>query len=194
MIKKISLTFVVLVLAVGSSLADVTFTWGTATLGKAYASDGITLLPATGSSATAGFCQLLYIGLAYDGIASSGNGTMGDDVVLQTSYVGTGAMSFPGTILGTYINSTYAPGSQFMIRFFDTASPNYGAGLVPTTGNYGMSQVYLTTQVQNSTPASESFLFNANYSATTAVVPEPSTVALMLAGLGVLGFRRIRRK
>jgi hypothetical protein len=106
-------------------------------------------------------------------------------------------MSAAGTLAGAYNNSTYAIGSQFIIRFFDTPSLAYGTspnGLVPTTGNYGLSQVYTTTQLHNGAPVSETFSFSSNYAANIAVVPEPSTVALMLAGLGVLGFARMRRK
>jgi hypothetical protein len=196
MMNKISALFIASFLAVSSAWASVAVIWATDVGKLALQSNGITPL-AAGTSATAGFCQLIYIGAAYDGLGSSGDGALGDDVILQTTWIGTGTMSAAGTLSGSYNNTTYAVGSQFVIRFFDTPSPSYGItpdGLVPTTGNYGLSQIYTTTQVHNAAPATESFYFSSNYAANIAVVPEPRTVALMLAGLGVLGFARMRRK
>ncbi len=197
MINKISALFLMLFLVASSSLASVAVIWNTQA-GK-LANDRFGAPLPAGSSLTAGFCQLLFIGASYDGLASSGDGVLGDDVVLQTTYIGTGTMSAAGTLNSTYNNTTYAIGSRFVIRFFDTPSPAYGTspdGLVPTTGYYGLSQIYTTTQLHNAAPVTETFAFDANYNADISVVavPEPSTVALMLAGLGVLGFSRMRRK
>jgi hypothetical protein len=198
MINKISILFIVFAMSVSSVFAAVTVTWGTDVGKLALQSNGITPL-AAGTSSTAGFCQLIFIGAAYEGLASSGDGHVGDDFIVQTTWIGTGAMAAAGTMLGSYNNTTYGIGSQFVIRFFDTPSPTYGTspnGLVPLTGNYGLSQIFTISKDPTGAPDTETFLFNGNKSATTAVVavPEPSTVALMLAGLGVLGFSRMRRK
>lgn len=193
--KKISLILLPLFLIATSGIASVTVSWGTSGTTFAFDSTGLTKLPATGSSSTAGFCQLLWIGTAYDGFSGTGVGTMGDDVVVATSYLGTGAMSAAGTIGGSFNNTSYAIGSQFIIRFFDSPTSNYGSGTsatVPSSGYYGLSQVIVSAKDPFGTPDSENFYFNANYSATIAV-PEPSTVLLMVAGLGVLGFRRFRK-
>jgi len=185
------------ILIASVSYAASTLNWGTVPASfRAYDSDGITLLPANASSSIAGFCQLIYLGSdnTYNGFITSGTGVQGDDVVVQTTWMGQGSSmnNQPGEFNGSYA-SMYVAGSKFEMRFFSSGSPNYAAGNVPSTGNYGLSQVYSTTGDPD-LGGIDNFKFNQNYSATIAVVPEPSTVALMLAGLGVLGFARMRRK
>lgn len=135
-----------------------------------------------------GFLQLIYIGTSYDGFVDSGTGVLGDDAVVATAYVGLGAMGADGRFLASSGNS-YASGSQFIIRFFDTPSGTYGSGLVPTSGYYGISGVFTTTQDPTGTGSDT---FNISGPVTT-VVPEPTTVALMIAGLGILAGRRFLR-
>lgn len=184
-----------------TSSASITVTWATqGTTFRAYAADGTTLLTA-GTSSTAGFLQLIYLGAngAYDGYALNGTtGVAGDDTVLATSYIGQAAMApADGRFTSTWINSSVAPNtaaSRLVIRFFDTPSPLFASGTAPVAGNYGLSQVYTLSKDPTGTPDVETFAFNANYSASTPVaVPEPTTVALMLAGLAVLAGRRFVR-
>ena len=171
-----------------------TITWGTLPANRAYNSDGTTLITADQFVNTiGGFMQLIYLGAngVYDGFVNSGTGVVNDDVVAQTSWFGVGAMGRPGEAT-TIFSASSAVNSMYEIRFFSNPSANYAGGALPAGGTYGLSQVF----TQSGNPAlggTDSFLFNQNYSATIPV-PEPSTVALMLAGLGVLGFARMRRK
>ena len=171
-----------------------TIFWGTTASFKAYASDGTTLLPGSQTTGAAGLVELLYLGAdgIYNGFSGTGTGVMGDDAVVQTSWIGSVSMGASGQF-GATAAVSYGIGSKYSIMFFDTISPNYGAGTVPASGNYGMSGVF-TQAGDPSLGGSDSFSFTQNYSATSPVaVPEPSTVALMLAGLGILGLRKMRR-
>ena len=193
-LKKISVVVASLIMVSSVSFAVDTIAWGATPTFRAYASDGITLLPGSALSSVGGFVQLLYLGTdgLYNGFINSGTGVAGDDSVVQTTWVGTSAMNAAGQFFSNYSAST-ALGSGYQIRFFDTASPNYAGGALPATGYYGLSQKFTQTGDPD-VGGSDTFNFNQNYSANIAVVPEPSTVALMLAGLGVLGFARMRRK
>ena len=168
--------------------------WQTLPTARGYQLDGTTLITANQTLSTVGgFVQLLYLGAdgIYNGFINSGTGVVGDDVVAQTTWFGVGAMGRAGEFVSSATVSTII-GSKYEIRFFDTPAASY-PGSVPTTGYYGLSQVFSQTGDPD-VGGVDTFSFNANYSATIAVVPEPSTVALMLAGLGVLGFARMRRK
>lgn len=171
-----------------------TIYWQSTAVNRAYGNDGVTLLPGSALSSVGGLVQLIYLGTdgIYNGFVNSGTGVVGDDVVAQTTWIGTASMNAAGQFYSSYAANT-PTSSKYEIRFFDTASPNYAGGALPTTGYYGLSQVF----TQTGDPALggiDTFSFDQNYSATIAIVPEPSTVALMLAGLGVLGFARMRRK
>lgn len=196
--KKMIVSVVVALFVVPSLLhASVTFTFGTqGTTSRAYGSDTVTLLP----SSAQGFVQLLYLGAdgIYNGLSTANAvGTQGDDLVVATSYIGQNIVSATkdGRFTGTWSNTDKDVGSKVMMRFFDTATSSFGSGVnapIPSTGFCGTSQTYTTTQNPFGTPQSETFYFNANYSATTAV-PEPTTIALMMAGIGMILGRKLLR-
>ena len=170
-----------------------TIAWGTGAF-RAFDSDTTTLLSGNASSSLGGFVQLLNLGIdgIYNGYVGSGIGVVGDDTVIATTWVGSGMSVVNGAFAPANIAVSSAVGTKYEIRFFNTPSSNFGAGSVPLSGFYGTSQVF-TQAGDPTTGGTDNFSFNANYSATSPV-PEPSTVALMLAGLGVLGFARMRRK
>lgn len=169
-----------------------TIAWGNGAF-KAYQSDTVTLLPGNASSSIGGFVQMIYLGVdgIYNGYVGSGTGVSGDDVVVATTWIGSGGMVVAGAFSPASFTATTAIGSKYEIRFFDNASSNYAGGAVPTSGYYGLSQVFTQAGDPN-LGGTDSFSFNANYSTTTPV-PEPSTVMLMLAGLGLVGMRKLRR-
>jgi hypothetical protein len=75
--------------------------------------------------------------------------------------------------------------------FFTPANGNQGvAGYVEFAGVAGAT---ITSLVFNNVPAIDAFE-TANYSVIAAPVPEPETYALMLAGLGAMGFVARRRR
>jgi hypothetical protein len=136
---------------------------------------------------------------------ASGNGISGlsDDQVIGTSWVGQGQISPAGRFLAS-LSENLAVGSHLYIRAWNAPSSNYAgtaadiSALVPVgeSVRYGdASTFYLTTQNPlTAPPPAESYVLTSGIATTLVAVPEPSTVALMLAGLGVLGFVRIRRK
>jgi len=182
------------VFSAASVMANVTVTWGSGGVAGSdvFQSNGSTPILA-GS-----LVQLIYLGGdgLYNGFTDSGSGVLGDDVVVSSATVGTGIMGSPaGQWLGSYSNPNAAGTPYIMVFFTDPAV----SGNVPTTGNYGKTGVFTTTGDPTQPGATETVTFGnhglaASYVASTAVaVPEPSTVILMLTGLGLICGRRFRR-
>ncbi|MBU0678195.1 MAG: PEP-CTERM sorting domain-containing protein [Verrucomicrobia bacterium] len=178
-----------------------TIGWGT-NGAQLYQNDGITLIvgdfndPADGYL-TGGFVQLIFVDAdGYNGFSQGGDGSAGNDVIVDVSWMGVGkAMNGDGTFIADYLNATYGPGSDFVIRFFEQPSANWTGGptsQVPATGYFGVSGVFSSTLAVDSSDT-EDFAILAPDTADQQV-PEPSAIALALIGLGTIFFRRYRRK
>jgi len=187
-------------LACKDASAVATIFWGTSTSFFALDNDGVTHITGNASSSVAGLVQLVYLGSdgVYNGFQASGTGVKGDDSVLQSVWMGFGTpmSAFTSGQFASSVTDSLAAGSKFMILFFDAPSPVFGTSpnsTAPTTGFYGQSAVFTST----GDPASggtDTFNFTSNLTAGNPVaVPEPTTIALMLAGLGMLVARRFVR-
>ncbi|MBU0679196.1 MAG: hypothetical protein KJ626_13930 [Verrucomicrobia bacterium] len=95
--------------------------------------DGATLIigdrDTTNGFANGGFCQLLYVGSdGYDGFSAGGDGTRGNDVVVDVSWMGHGASMDTmqdGFVIDDFFNNSYPAGSKFALRFFEEPSANW---------------------------------------------------------------------
>lgn len=192
-----------LVLSAFSAHGVATINWGTGPSGDLLQSDNST--PIVGNhtdSSLGGFLQLIFVGangldaVSYTewdtptGLLSSGN-----DQIVGTSWVGEGILGFlspNGDFLASDVHSMPI-GSQFVIRFFETASPNFGSGLVPTSGNYGISSTFVSTGNPDA-GGTDDFNINSGLFTNLGPIPEPGTVALFGIGAVVLALRKRLKK
>lgn len=127
----------------------------------------------------------------------------GGDIVLGAFDITAGAAA-GGRITGHTADAfgagtaAYSPGYVY-IAVFEYAFASYSGSIASGT-YYGLGPIYSQSLTQQfPTPGTvdnygQQITAIAPVTTSLQVVPEPSTVALMLAGLGVLGFSRIRRK
>jgi len=193
--KKLIALMMTTALTATLSIASTAITWSTG--GQLLNNAANTTLLAgsnlnPGGELTSGFIQLLYLGAGgtYGGYTASGTGVVEDDAVVATGWIGIGigmAANDDGAFTVPASPHSYPDGSAFIIRFFDTPSPNYAGGAVPTTGNYGLSSTFVST-------ASPADTFQINSSDYTDIpIPEPGTMALGLIGLVTVAFRKLRK-
>jgi hypothetical protein len=147
--------------------------------------------------------QLIYAGSSIDSInMGDADGTGGDDVMVAFSKFGTGM--FPRVDGKTepvaYANSTYANGSLFYMRAWEGVSA--GAGATPAGVLWYGNSMTFTLSGYNVDPALESdatFFATANLGGNSgayqmaAVVPEPATISLLLVGVSLVAFSRLRK-
>ena len=138
----------------------------------------------------AGFIQLILVSggvnSTYDGLnLADPQGEGGDDVVIDTAWVGKGTPSLGSPSPDGRFSTTKSytsTGQNYVIRFFDTPSPDYATGLIPTTGNYNFLSGFTSTGNPTDT-----FSITSNISANVPVaVPEPGTLLMALLGVGVV--------
>jgi len=194
-----------LMLSAFSAKGYPTIVWGTGPSADLLQSDNATLITGNHTdSSLGGFLQLIFVGAnGLDAVnytewdTPTGLLSSGDDQIIGTSWVGEGTVMFlppNGDFLAENIHSMPI-GSQFVIRFFETASPNFGSGLVPTSGNYGISSTFLSTADPD--PAGEGidqFMISSSLFANLGPIPEPGTVALFGIGAVVLALRKRLKK
>lgn len=164
-----------------------------------------TLITGGRSSAVGGFLQLIYLGedgmlgtfdvFEPDGLSSMGVGA--DDQAVDTSFVGKGfAMNRDGRFGVSFNNASLPIGSLFSIRIFTDPSP-MGVGNIPKTGFYGtllgdVPNPFASTQDPLGIGV-ENFQVTSAFSANIPVIPEPSVIAFLLAGMMTIVCRRRRK-
>jgi hypothetical protein len=117
-----------------------------------------------------------------------------------TSVVGTGASSFSATI--TFFDANYFPdfsAATILLSFFNTSQVTPFAQVDPSArfssnGTANGDVVANRGAVNGVTGPDFQFQADANTSFQVAAIPEPQTYALMLGGLGFIGFLVRRRR
>ena len=111
-------------------------------------------------------------------------------LLLQDFYMFT--IAGPGTVSGSIFSSGYAISAVTLI---DSANVTIASDITPSSFSFGgltAGSFKLSFLGMNSTP--DSSFYGGSVGAVTTPVPEPETYALMLAGLGVIGFMASRRR
>jgi hypothetical protein len=162
-----------------------------------------------------GFVQLVYLGP--DGIFQSqlfgdwdtADGLVGasDDEIIGSTFVGKGFIlntsgefqtASSGVTAGLDGGGGVIGSMNFVIRFFDVASPNFPGGAVPTSGEYGYAYAtaggaYFQATAVGPTDNNNFSISNSFYT-NLGPIPEPSSVALFVLGAVTLVLRRRFKK
>jgi hypothetical protein len=198
--RKLGVAALVLLVGVAVACGSNSITWTTSGQGAgAYAGQRIfmdsgftTPVPGSQTAGSGGFIQLVFVGTdGYDGLdLGNTEGVMGNDDVVAWSSLGIGkkAAKVDGNFTVTATPTTYPNDSDFIIRFFDLASPNYVIGEIPQSGEYGFVAGFQNTSLVADTFAIDSDVY------TDLPVPEPGTILLALTGLATILVRRKLRR
>jgi hypothetical protein len=143
------------------------------------------------------FAQLIFAGLAPDGLTLSGNGTSGDDAVVATMFAGQNDFLFVDGIFpiqGTAAVAGAGGNGNYFVRVFNAPNLNFGDGnsaaLPAGATHYFQSAVHAYAHSEFS-PDNWDFA-PAGGQTTMELVPEPSVMAMMAMSLLVLG--KLRRR
>ena len=192
-----------LLICVPQGEAALLFSWGVDAPGRLQDSSSVVLTGSQSDSSIGGFIQLIFDGGdgldALDIGETDGIPAAGNDLVVATGWVGRGAVFDAPALTDGFMSGVddidgvggyvATAGDMFYIRYFDTASPSYGTGAIPTTGNYADLGPHVLTEQEINGEAAQ-FAITSNQQ-TTNPVPEPSTMALFaIGGLVAAGMRR----
>jgi hypothetical protein len=178
------------------------FTYTVKNVGQGYAGtqtglDGLTIYVPTGASFIDATVPDAYVGANHaPGYWSTGFSTTGLDLALGGANTSQNMDAVVGyktfTFWGQYTESVYQIGSSatFSITLGNVAVGENTVGISSYYGGYGVPglQTYVTNQYGNYTT------FSTTAVSAIAAVPEPETYAMLLAGLGLVGFAARRRR
>jgi hypothetical protein len=178
------------------------FTYTVKNVGQGYAGtqtglDGLTIYVPTGASFIDATVPDAYVGANHaPGYWSTGFSTTGLDLALGGANTSQNMDAVAGyktfTFWGQYTESVYQIGSSatFSITLGNVSVGENTVGISSYYGGYGVPglQTYVTNQYGNYTT------FSTTAVSAIAAVPEPETYAMLLAGLGLVGFAARRRR
>ena len=162
--------------------------------------DGSTYLTGDTDSSVGCFAQLIWVGAngIIDTAQNSGDGVMGDDVVVDYWYVGAGSAGgddgwFDSAFVS--VGDSVISNGYYYARVWSAPSSDYSAGLVPTsaTNYYANSTLWQFPQVDE---VADQFEINPGTSGqlSTTLSPVPEPAAFGLAIIGLVGLRFFGRK
>ena len=160
---------------------------GTTSLPNPLVDDNKYGVPTTGSL---GITTASQIGILFNATEPAGNSVNVEDVTLKFF---TSGGTLLGAIDGTFNFANSNPGNGVAGFTFRVAADQqaYVNGLLATGG--ATTRLALEARIGDFAGGPETFLIY-NLGGVTAPIPEPETYALMLAGLGLVGFMARRRK
>ena len=138
------------------------------------------------------------------GFAAPYQGKTGDAVAgpfaneIASSAVNSGVLTFAGVILGNFVIGLHGGGQDSTVYPGGAVAGGGNFSLYAFNGNLhgGITQVAFNMLGVSTNPqgVGQNLSHAALYGGTVAAIPEPETYALMLAGLGVIGFVARRRR
>lgn len=188
--------------AVAGETNQYVFTYTVKNVGQGYAGtqtglDGLTIYVPTSATFLGATVPNPYVGAPHEpGFWSTGFSTTGLDLALGGSNTSqnmdavTGYKTF--TFWGQYTESVYQQGSTatFTIKLGNVSVGENTVGISSYYGSYDVpnGQSFVHNQYGNYTT------FTSHAVSAIAAVPEPETYAMLLAGLGLVGFAARRRR
>lgn len=143
------------------------------------------------------FAQLIFAGASPDAFVASGNGTSGDDAVIETMFSGQNDFLyvdgfFPIQAVAAVLGS--GGNGDYYVRVFNAPNPDFYDGTsaeIPASAtHYWQSDVHTYTH-SDTLPDTWDFAPSGGQTL-TVIVPEPSVLAIM--GLGLFGLASARRR
>jgi hypothetical protein len=185
--KRVKLNIVLCMVLWVNYIHAAAISWGTSGGQWLYQNDTTSLITGGTSLSSGGYMELLNIGTdtAYDTTDYNTYPVLGVPIWVGRGYGSN--RDGRGYILGTTVSIGLY--DNVVIRFFEQPGPSGR----PTSGYYGVSSVFTyTNPYHNDT---QDMFITSHTDATFAVpVPEPSTMALLASGMGVLAIRRRRKQ
>jgi hypothetical protein len=201
--RKVALTIVAMSLLGASCAMANSIVWGVQSVSSYTWNNHLDQGMEGSVSACSFLIQLIYAGangVIDDIYMIDADGTGSDDVMVAFSKFGSGTIPrTDGKCEPPSYNNTYANGSKYYMRAWEGVSA--GSGATPSGVQWYGNSMTFTVTGYNADPAFETednFFATQNLGGSSGTyamqaVPEPSTMGLLLIGVGMVALRRMRR-